>query len=498
MTGSGADGGGPAGGTAAGRLAAGPAPVEVLESPVAAAERSPADILRLGVAATCLLAVLVLQWLGGDAVVDNARDLLRGLDTLPTWLITLVVAATWLAGLVTFIGGALAALARQRGRAVGAAVLGGALALALAALLGVGDEPSAPAVADHGTLLDTFVDHPTATALTVAVTAGIATAAAPWVGRGWRRLAWAVVLGVMLGRFLVTPVDMASVRSLLAGWTGGALAVVVLGAPPRRAGGRAIAGGLAAVGVPVRRIEQASLDARGSTPYFAEAPDGRTLFVKALGRDERSADLLFRVYRRIVPRDLGDERGYLSLRRAVEHEALVALAARDLGVRTPRFVALATAEPASFVLAYEGIEGRSLDRVDPHEVTDDLLAAVWDQVATLRSHRVAHRDLRLANVFVAADGAVWMIDFGFSELAATDTLLATDVAELLAATTLQVGIDRAVAAAVGALGPEAVATAADRLQPWALSGATRTAFKERPGLLDELRERLAAGGGAGG
>jgi glycosyltransferase 2 family protein len=305
------------------------------------------------------------------------------------------------------------------------------------------------------------------------------------------------VLGVMLGRFLVTPVDMASVRSLLAGWTGGALAVVVLGAPPRRAGGRAIAGGLAAVGVPVRRIEQASLDARGSTPYFAEAPDGRTLFVKALGRDERSADLLFRVYRRIVPRDLGDERGYLSLRRAVEHEALVALAARDLGVRTPRFVALATAEPASFVLAYEGIEGRSLDRVDPDEVTDDLLAAVWDQVATLRSHRVAHRDLRLANVFVAADGAVWMIDFGFSELAATDTLLATDVAELLAATTLQVGIDRAVAAAVGALGPEAVATAADRLQPWALSGATRTAFKERPGLLDELRERVAAGGGAG-
>jgi hypothetical protein len=36
-----------------------------------------------------------------------------------------------------------------------------------------------------------------------------------------------------------------------------------------------------------------------------------------------------------------------------------------------------------------------------------------------------------------------------------------------------------------------VATAAARLQPWALSGATRTAMKERPGLLDELRTRVA-------
>ena len=34
--------------------------------------------------------------------------------------------------------------------------------------------------------------------------------------------------------------------------------------------------------------------------------------------------------------------------------------------------------------------------------------------------------------------------------------------------------------------------AADRLRPWALSGATRTAHKQRPGLLDELRQRVEA------
>ncbi len=55
------------------------------------------------------------------------------------------------------------------------------------------------------------------------------------------------------------------------------------------------------------------------------ARDGTALFVKALGDDERSADVMFRVYRRLQPRDLGDEKAFSTLRRAVEHEALVAL-----------------------------------------------------------------------------------------------------------------------------------------------------------------------------
>ena len=461
------------------------------ESPPAVAERSPADILRAGVAAVALIVLLLVQWLAGDLLTDNTHDLFRGADTVPSWLITLVVVVTWLAGLVAFVGGAVVAVAHQRWRALGAAVLGGAMGLVIAALVGLGHAPSAPPVTQKPDALDWFIDNPTATQLTVAITAGVATAAAPWVGRAWRRWAWVVVLGVMFGRLLVTPVNLSSLRALLAGWLGGALAVLILGAPPRRARATAIAGGLAAVGVPVRRIDQASLDARGSTPYFADARDGRRLFVKALGQDERSADLLFRFYRWVVPRNLGDEKGFRSLRRAVEHEALVALAARDLGVRTPRFVSLATAEPASFVLVYEGIDGRSLDRVEPEQVDDELLRAIWAQVQLLRDRRLAHRDLRLANVFVAADGAVWMIDFGFSELAASDTLLANDVAELLAATSLHVGVDRAVAAAHGVIGPEATASALPRLQPWALSGATRTALKERPGHLDELRSRVS-------
>ena len=175
-------------------------------------------------------------------------------------------------------------------------------------------------------------------------------------------------------------------------------------------------------------------------PTSASPPDGAKLFVKALGADERSADLLFRLYRRLLPRDFGDEQAVPTLRRAVEHEAFVALAARTLGVRTPRCGPFATAEPNGYVLAYDAIDGQ-VPR--PARAERDHRRGARGQLAPRRrscgDHRIAHRDLRLANIFLDDGGEVWLIDFGFSEMAASDLLLATDVAELLASSSLYVG-----------------------------------------------------------
>jgi hypothetical protein len=43
---------------------------------------------------------------------------------------------------------------------------------------------------------------------------------------------------------------------------------------------------------------------------------------------------------------------------------------------------------------------------------------------------------------------------------------------------------------VATVDPETLERSLDRLRFWALSGATRTALKARPGALDELRRRL--------
>ena len=206
-----------------------------------------------------------------------------------------------------------------------------------------------------------------------------------------------------------------------------------------------------------------------------------------LGRDERSADLMFRIYRFLRVKNVGDRGPFTSLQRMVEHEALVALYSSDADILTPRLVVSASTGGDGFLLAYERVAGESLDRVEDDAITDEVLYSIWRGVKQMRIRRIAHRDLRLANVLLAPDGRPWFIDFGFAEIAATDQMLDTDVAELLSSTALKVGAERAVDAAVAVLGKPAVASAAPRIQPLALSTATRKSLVARKPLCDELR-----------
>ncbi len=452
--------------------------------------RSPADILRAAVAAFVLLVMLVLQWLFGDTLVTFASQLLGGLSAIPHWILNTLVAGSRLLALAVLAYLLVRVALRHRWPAISTMLCAGVLAAALVAILDevaqVAPGDSVVPELDLGPLSAGWFPS----AVGIAVLAALLTATAPWSSRRWRRLGWLAVVGLTLTRFLASSVSFDSLRAVVIGWFAGGATLVALGAPLRRPTAGTISAGLADVGLPLASIEPAGVDARGSTPYFAVGADGGKLFVKALGQDERSADLLFRVYRWAQRRDLGDERPFSSLRRAVEHEAFVSLAARDIGIPTPRFRALASAEPSAFIIAYDGVDGRSLDRVPPEQITDDVLASIWQQLGALRAHRIAHRDLRLANLFLGADGGVLLIDFGFSEVAASDLLLANDVAEFVASSSLVVGAERATLPALDSVDEATLARAAERLRPWALSGATRTAMSERAGLLDDLSRRL--------
>jgi len=457
-------------------------------------ERSPVDVLRLAVATTLLVVLAAVGWWAGTSVSTFLADLFRGLDAIPSWLATTVVVATRLLATVAFLGGLAATILSRRMRLLLTIVGAGVLAAVLAYIVDHLIHTQAASLIDINGALGPVVDDEFPSIVGVATIAAMATAAAPWLARRWRRLATTLVIGTALSRFVTAPVSLGTVFALVIGWFSGSLVLVVFGGPVRRPDAEEVAAGLAQIGLVTATLEKASVDARGSTPWFATTTDGTRLFVKALGRDERSADLLFRTYRTIVPHDFGDERQFSSLRRTVEHEAMVAMAARELGVLTPPFVALATVDPDAFVLVYELIAGSSLDGVEPDRLDDAIIGQIWGQVALLRSRRIAHRDLRLANIFLGTDDRISIIDFGFSELAASDLLLATDLAELLASLTIAIGVDRSVQAAVAGVGAETVSTAADRLKAYALSGASRTAFGERPGLLDELRRRVASVG----
>jgi undecaprenyl-diphosphatase len=321
-------------------------------------------------------------------------------------------------------------------------------------------------------------------------------AAAPWLGRPWRRAAWILLWLAAIARLVTgtaSPVEV--VVAFAAGVTVGAGVLVLFGVPDRRIGPDAIAAALASAGLPVARVEPAAVEAKGSRPFIAASEDGEPLFIKVLGSDQRDADLLYRAYRFIRLRDIGDTRPAASLIQAVEHQALAAVMAERAGVAVPAVRQVIKTADGSALLAMERVDGRSLDRTPEQSVSDTMLRELWKQVDGLHRARIAHRSLRAANIVVDRAGRPWIVDFSFSELGATQRQMALDVAELLASLATVAGAERSVAGAAAVIGPDGVAVAVPLLQPLALSAGTRRAIARQDGLLTKTRAAAAAAGG---
>src|SRR4029077_11194829 len=155
--------------------------------------------------------------------------------------------------------------------------------------------PAVAANIGHGSwLASAAFPGPALLAGAVAVTV----AASPWLSRPWRRAAWITLFAAGAARPLVaTALPMELILALAAGVTVGAGVLVALGVPDRRSGPDGIAATLRAAGLPVSSVTPADVEAKGSRPFFAVTDDGRRLFIKALGSDQRDADLLYRAYR---------------------------------------------------------------------------------------------------------------------------------------------------------------------------------------------------------
>ena len=148
---------------------------------------------------------------------------------------------------------------------------------------------------------------------------------------------------------------------------------------------------------------------------------------------------------------------------------------------------LAELDDGTTLLVHEGLTASGLDAADPVRLTDAVLADLWAQVATLHRARLAHRDLRLANVMVDGAGRPWLVDFGFAEAAASDRALRRDIAEMLASQATTVPPERAVDAAIDEVGAEQVAAALPYLATAGLASATRTALKGMPSTTASIR-----------
>ena len=222
----------------------------------------------------------------------------------------------------------------------------------------------------------------------------------------------------------------------------------------------------------------------------AEPAEGPSLSVKVLGRDQRDSQFLSKAWRWVTTKDSGPTL-YLTRSQEVQHEAFVdLLAARD-GVAVPDVVAAATAGPDAALLVERRPSGRTLADLSDDDTTDEVLDAVWGQVAALYRARIAHGSLSADHLLLSDGGVVTITDFGRASTSAPPDLLAADVAEVLAWTSLLAGAERAAKAAIGGVGPEAVEAALPRLQAVALTHTTRHSIKGARKYLDGVRKATA-------
>ncbi|MBR8743206.1 TIGR00374 family protein [Nocardiopsis sp. MG754419] len=235
----------------------------------------------------------------------------------------------------------------------------------------------------------------------------------------------------------------------------------------------------------------------GDPRFLADLTDGRRIELWVLDSENTSG-----FWRRL--RDLLFLRGPVAppilygVRRRAEHAALMSVAAREAGVPAPRVLALGELSPGAVLLSRERPRVRGLATLAPARITDALLAELWGLLASLHRRRVAHGDLNEATVGIGREDpdeapTAALVGFDHGSVAAPQLRISLDIAALLTLVALRVGVERAVASAVRALGVEATAAVLPLLQAPGLPPRLRAELRRTDRtLLGRLRDHLVS------
>ena len=435
----------------------------------AAWRRHPVDTARLVVSLVALVLTYGLAVRRSAEVRSVSVDLVELVNTLPNWAEDLLLGLTQLLAIAVPVAMVFVLVRTRRlfVMGVGSAIVAAATMAALQhridavvpnLVVQVTEQPSwlFGAAFPSGAYIAAY--------MAVIIVLG------PVLSRGWRRAALAGLAVGIVSRIVTAvavPLNLAITVSV--GAVVGSAALAVFGSPRRTASRRDVLAALASAGFPAATVEPYEVGAEHAQTFVATASDGRRSFLKLLGSDERSADVLYRIVRMLRVKDLDDERPGWSPGRLVTHEAFASMLARQRGASVPEVLAVGETEGGDGILAVTVVDGRPIDELELDQVTDEVLDAAWGQLVILREQGIAHRWITAGHLLVTepdpigldeadpdGDGlelidlrspVVTVIDFHWAVRQATPAHLAADVAMLAVSLATIVGADRAVASA---------------------------------------------------
>lgn len=471
----------------------------------------PSDLVRLLVGVLAVAVLLAIAAFAHGTTSGLEQDINKGTGQAPDLLIKIAGLASSIAILLVPVAFAIERLIKRDGLRIADGVLAAVLAhgvtlatdlwVAKAAPGSIQEALTQPSPGDIHALTDPVHGY---LAPVIAYMTAVGMSRRP----RWRAVLWIVLLldaFSMLVTGYTTPFSI--ILTVLIGWTVAYGTLYAVGSPNVRPTGRTLMAGLRHVGFrPVTAARQEAPSDSVETGdrgrrYFVTLEDGRPLDVTVVDREQQAQGFFYRAWRNLTLRGFATRSSLPSLRQALEQEALLAYAAIAAGANAPKLIATSELGPDAVMLVYEHTGGRSLDSLADEEITDDLLRDTWEQVRALQSRRIAHRRLVGDAILVDRSGTVILTDLRIGEIAAGDLLLRMDVSQLLVTLGLRVGAERAVASAVGVLGPDTVADCLPMLQPIALSRSTRAtlrrlarerAQREREAVLESSRQAKLA------
>ena len=459
-------------------------------SPDAPRQRRPTDVLLLLLSLFLVSVPAVIS--PGPLSVDLAlQSLISEFDGVLGWFWRLCYAGLLLWTLVLMLG-PIVRFRHGRLRVLLDYLLGAATALGLAVLLnllgGGGVGPTVDA-------LTSAEPPPVFPAVRLAFCAAVIVTAAPSVTRPYRLVGRAVVV---LGAVSVVALELAYasgvVAALAVALAAGSIVHLLLGSPGGRLTPEQVMAALADLGVETDAVSAAPRQVAGEQLVVAHRTSGTAVLVKVFGRDAWDAQLIGSTWTALTRRGEAP-RLTMGRRERVGHEAMAALLAERAGVPVLPVVAAGEDSGSDALLVVEAPESRLADTLG-EAGGEARLADAWDALVRLHDAGIAHRRVDLDRLVVRNDGVVALSDFADARLHPAETDRMIDRVHLLVATWLVVGTDRALAAAIDALGADGVAETLPYLQLPVLTHALRRGLADADLDLGELRDSAAAASGA--